>query len=308
MSISCILCKSNNTYQSASIDTAQLSALYRNRAHTNADRFFQQAAIELYVCNNCDLRFYWPQAIGDGKFYDELQQYAGYYLKEKAEFIQAAKYISPADKVLEIGCGEGLFTEYIQCKSYTGLEFSEDAITKAKKRGLNVYNQGLAQHAATNPEAYDVVCYFQVLEHVEHPGSFIEDSLKCLKPGGKLLVAVPSEDSFISNVVNFYLNMPPHHASRWTDKALHNVAAIFNLEVKELFHEPLHRIHKRFYLKTMLHKKIMRLFGRKLRAVDNRIITKSVYGFSHLISFLPSLLMDSKHVVGQSVLVVYKKN
>jgi hypothetical protein len=143
---------------------------------------------------------------------------------------------------------------------------------------------------------------------VEHPGNFIEDSLKCLKRGGKLLVAVPSEDSFIHNVVNFYLNMPPHHASRWTDETLNKIAALFNLEVMELFHEPLHNVHKRFYVKTILHKKLMSIAGDKARAVDNRISTKFLYGFSHLISVFPSLLISSKNVMGQSVLVVYKKN
>ncbi|HYC27965.1 MAG TPA: hypothetical protein VEB42_04100, partial [Chitinophagaceae bacterium] len=105
MSIPCILCKSADTYKTGSIDTAQLSALYKKRAGTAVERFFHQRAVELYTCRNCDLIFYWPQAIGDGKFYDELQRYSGYYLKEKAEFVEAAKFIAPHEHVLEIGCG-----------------------------------------------------------------------------------------------------------------------------------------------------------------------------------------------------------
>jgi 2-polyprenyl-3-methyl-5-hydroxy-6-metoxy-1,4-benzoquinol methylase len=307
MSISCILCKSGDTYKTGSIDTSQLSALYKKRAGTEVDRFFHQSTTEIYTCRNCDLIFYWPQAIGDGKFYDELQRYSGYYLKEKAEYVQAAKFISPDCNVLEIGCGEGLFTNYIQCKSYTGLEFSEDAIKKAKDRGLNIFNESIEQHVATHAQLYDVVCFFQVLEHVQDPGDFITHSLNCLKPGGKLLAAVPSEDSFIKDVVNFYLNMPPHHASRWTDKALFKVAELFNLQVVELFHEPLHGVHKRFYVKTMLHKKITALFGSIPKAVDDNFPTKIIYGFSHIASIIPSLLMNFKNVVGQSVLVAYKK-
>jgi 2-polyprenyl-3-methyl-5-hydroxy-6-metoxy-1,4-benzoquinol methylase len=306
MSISCILCKSTDTYKTGSIDTVQLSALYKQRAHTAVERFFHQPTIELYTCRNCDLIFYWPQAVGDGKFYDELQCYSGYYLKEKAEFIEAAKFITTNETVLEVGCGEGLFTDYIKCKSYTGLEFSEDAIKKAKQKGLNVINESLEQHAATHAQAYDVMCYFQVLEHVPDPGGFIADSLRCLKPGGKLLVAVPSEDSFIKNVVNFYLNMPPHHASRWTDRALKRVAELFNLEVVELFHEPLHGVHKKFYTKTILHKKIMNLLGMQQRAVDNRITTKISYAIAHLTSYLPFRLTLKKST-GQSVLIAYRK-
>ena len=122
------------------------------------------------------------------------------------------------------------------------------------------------------------------------------------------MVAVPSEDSFIKNVVNFYLNMPPHHASRWTDKALNKVAELFNLQVVQLFHEPLHRKHKRFYVKTMLHKKITGLIGGKLKPIDNNFSTKIIYGFSHIASIIPSLLNSLKNVIGQSVFVTYKKN
>ena len=306
MNISCILCKSADTAVSDSIDAKQLSILYKKRAGAEVERFFKQPTIHLYTCGNCGLKFYWPQAIGDGKFYDELLRYSGYYLEEKAEFTEASKLISANDHVLEVGCGEGLFTNFIQCKSYAGLEFSEDAIVKARKKGLNVINQTLEQHAASHPESYDVVCYFQVLEHVEEPGKFIDDSLKCLKRGGKLLVAVPSEDSFIKNVVNFYLNMPPHHASRWTDKALEKVAELFNLEVVKLFHEPLHVVHKKFYIKTAIYKKAIAVLGKKYKPVDRSVTGSLLYGIATILSY-PGAAFLAKDLTGQSVFVVYKK-
>jgi SAM-dependent methyltransferase len=202
----------------------------------------------------------------------------------------------------------GVFTNYIKCKSYTGLEFSEDAIKKAKDRGLKIFNESIERHAGTHALLYDVVCYFQVLEHVPNPGDFITYSLKCLRPGGKLLVAVPSEDSFIKNVVNFYLNMPPHHASRWTDNTLRKVADLFNLQLVHLFHEPLHAVHRRFYVKTMIHKKMAALLGGQPKIIDNNISTKIIYGISHITSIIPSLLINFKNVVGQSLLVVYMKS
>jgi 2-polyprenyl-3-methyl-5-hydroxy-6-metoxy-1,4-benzoquinol methylase len=306
MSIQCILCKSSDTIEKESIDTKQLAALYRHRADTPVERFFTTPFIELLECNSCGLKFYWPQAIGDGKFYDDLQRVAGYYLREKPEFTEAAHYISSTDDVLEIGSGEGIFTNFIKCKSYTGLEFSEDAIKKASAKGINIHNEGLAQHAATHAERYDVVCYFQVLEHVQHPHSFIADSLKCLKPGGRLLLAVPNEDSFIRNVINFYLNMPPHHASRWTHKALTRLADIFSLEIVKLFNEPLHDIHKKFYAKTRIFKKTSQILGRTTKAVDNKAATRLLYAFATVLSY-PASIFLKKNTVGQSVLAVYKK-
>ncbi|MBX9782799.1 MAG: class I SAM-dependent methyltransferase [Chitinophagaceae bacterium] len=114
-------------------------------------------------CENCGLKFYTPQAAGDGEFYNKLQNYKGYYLKEKAEFQEASKYISNTDDVLEIGCGEGLLTNYISYKTYTGLEFSDKAIITATGKGLKVTNESIEVHAIKNANKYDVVCYFQVL-------------------------------------------------------------------------------------------------------------------------------------------------
>lgn len=306
MSIECILCKSNDTVVRESINTQQLAALYSKRAATQVERFFTTPSIEMLECNSCGLKFYWPQAVGDGRFYDDLQRVPGYYLEEKPEFMEAAHYISKEDDVLEIGSGAGIFTRFIQCKSYTGLEFSEDAIHKAAAQGININNESLEQHAATHAQQYDVVCYFQVLEHVQHPHSFIADSLKCLKPGGRLLIAVPNEDSFIRDAVNFYLNMPPHHASRWTHRALNRLADIFSLETIKLYNEPLHSIHKKFYVKTRVFRNLSRMFGAKHEAVSDKTATKLLYAAATIISYPASLLLPSDKV-GQSVLAVYKK-
>ena len=308
MSIACILCNSTDNHVTDKIDTAQLGSLYRDRAGTDAARFFNTPFIELRTCNNCGLKFYCPQAIGDGKFYDELQQYSGYYLEEKAEFHKAATFIAPTDNVLEIGCGEGLFTKYIQYQSYTGLEFSDDAIRKARTRGLNVLSESIQLHASAHAGQYDVVCYFQVLEHVEHPGSFIRDSLKCLKPGGKLLLAVPSEDSFIKDAVNFYLNMPPHHASKWTDHTLKQIAKLYDLELVELYHEPLHAIHKQFYVKTKLNKKFSGMIGKKPYAVNAGLVNKTIYATAVLLSYPLKAFVRPGDITGQSVLAVYRKH
>ena len=90
-----------------------------------------------------------------------------------------------------------------------------------------------------------------------------EATIDCLKPGGKLIIAVPSDDSFIRGAVNAYLNMPPHHASRWPDKTIKNIAPLFNINFIELHHEPLHKIHRRFYAKTKIYHFLNRLFRKK---------------------------------------------
>jgi SAM-dependent methyltransferase len=249
-----------------------------------------------------------PQAIGDGKFYDDLQQYKGYYPGDKPEFTEAARYITSEDDVLEVGAGEGLFTHYIRCRSYTGLEFSDQAIDKADKKGIKLLHQSLEDHAGENPERYHAVCYFQVLEHVPHPGRFISDSLRCLKPGGKLILAVPSEDSFIKDAPNFYLNMPPHHASRWTDNALRKIGELYGLDLLQLFHEPLHPFHEMFYYKTMAYKKLNGATSPSSQSVDIGLSATIRYGIATATAMLKKRLLPMKsRPVGQSVTAIFQK-
>jgi len=306
--IQCIFCKSGNVILTDSIDTDQLIKLYQKRAGVDVKRFFDQESISICSCKDCGLKFFWPVISGDGKFYDDLQDYPGYFLKDKTEYREAAKYITINDEVLEIGCGEGLFADFISSRSYLGLEFSDKAIEKANLKKLNVVKQSIEEHANFAKEKYDVVCSFQVLEHVNDPGEFIKHGLCCLKPGGKLIIAVPSEDSFIRDAVNFYLNMPPHHVSRWSDETLKKNAGIFNLKINDTIHEPLHAIHKKFYLKTIIFKKLTEIFGIRRKYVDPGFACTMIYIAATTAAFIASpFLNDPEKINGQSVLVVYSK-
>jgi SAM-dependent methyltransferase len=306
--INCPLCNSSRTKTIESIDTATLQRLYKTRAGVAVGRFFNTESVEEVECDECGLKFYWPQVVGDGEFYDSLQKLDGYYLAEKDEFFRAAQSIKPTDNVLEIGCGEGIFGSMIQCRSFTGLEFSDDAIEKAKRKGLKVLKQSIQEHAQHHHEEYDVVCYFQVLEHIKDPGGFIRQSLLCLKRGGKLLIAVPSEDSFINQVSNFYLNMPPHHASKWRDQTLKKIADLNNLSVEYIYHEPLNKAHRKFYLSTIAYKRLNNLFNREQKVVDSRFSSTALHAASVLFSFVASALFQGKSIRGQSVLIQFAKN
>jgi len=304
----CILCKSTQVKKIESINNKSLVKLYLKRSNTQVERFFKTENTDLMHCSDCDVIFYSPSAIGDGEFYDELQKYKDYYMDEKSEFSEAAKFIKETDDVLEIGCGKGIFPSYIKYKSYTGLEFSEDAIKQAINKNLNVTNERLENHANYNANKYDIVCFFQVLEHVEHPHSFISDALKCLKPGGKLILAVPSEDSFIKDANNFYLNLPPHHTTKWKDNSLKNIASIFNLNFVHLYHEPLIEAHKLFFIKTKIHKKLCSIFGMKSNNVNLSFFNTLLYSLSVLISIILKPLFNTNKKIGQSVMAVYEKN
>lgn len=300
----CILCESTQVEEVEILDTQLLSNLYAQRAKVDVSRFFTQAHISLCKCKNCHLLYYQPIILGDGKFYEDLQSYEGYYLKEKSDYIEAKKYISNTDDVLEVGCGAGFFTDFIQPKSYTGLEFNDKAIQLAQSKGLNVQKQALAAHAAENPEKYDVVCFFQVLEHVENPREFLQDALKCLKKGGKLILAVPAEDSFIAHQINFYLNMPPHHATRWKDATLSKMAELFGMKQVGIVHEPLLPIHYEFYFKVEIFNRLCKTFNKPFRSLEKGSI---LYVLATVLAKIKLLFSKPQNKQGQSVIAIYEK-
>jgi SAM-dependent methyltransferase len=311
--VSCILCSSTNLEIVEKINSKVFIELYYKRLAINIQRFFiGNPSVDLLECSRCKVKFYSPQIIGDGKFYSELQKLAGYYLKDKEEYsfaqLKMAGSISP--KVLDIGCGEGHFYQFIPKSYYTGLELNEMAILNASRKGINVLGESIEEHVKIHRNVYDYVCYFQVLEHVENPREFITQSLKALKNGGKLIFAVPSDDSFLNMVVNHHVNGPPHHVSLWTDSTFYEMEKLFNLKLLEVYHERLHSIHYGFYGRTLLYWKIKNLFGIPNSRYDNAFSSKLIFAISYPFGILYSILLKylGKKPIGQSVIAVFEKS
>ena len=302
----CILCESSDIEIKEKLDVAIINKLYKSRANISTAKFFKQPEINVCKCNSCELLYYSPQILGDGAFYEELQNYEGYYLEEKTDYLEASKYVKESDNVLEIGCGAGFFTNYIKAKSYTGIEYNDQAISIAQSKNLNVVKQSIQAHALDNFEKYDVVCFFQVLEHIDTPNEFIQDALKCLKKGGKLIFAVPAEDSFIADAINLYLNMPPHHVSKWKDKVFEKIAQIFNIKLLNITHEPLQPVHEEFYFKVNLFKKIRKMMGISFKSLDNSLLSQLLYVIVVIISKIKKNNSEIPKI-GQSVIAIYDK-
>ena len=44
---------------------------------------------------------------------------------------------------------------------------------------------------------FDIITFFEVLEHLDNPLYFIEGVVKLLKPNGKLVISVPSRERLL---------------------------------------------------------------------------------------------------------------
>ena len=204
-----------------------------------------------------ELLFFYPSITGSSEFYRRFQAFDWYYPEAKFEYERASAWIQPGHHVLDIGCGGAQFARTIPLVSYTGLEPNEFSPKRRGLAGINILPETITDHAKTYAQAYDVVCAFQVLEHVADPREFLTDALACLKHNGVLVLGVPSAESYITRMANFMLNAPPHHVTWWTDQALRHLADQFNLSILNLAHAPVEPWETRLYWMQRISNRLM---------------------------------------------------
>lgn len=273
---------------------------YKNYAISVSKYFVGVETVFLYECNDTKYRFYYPLTIfGDGEFYDQLQEKnEGYYNKNRWEHDYCANLISANETVLEIGAGSGYFLSRLNKMGVqtTGLEISQKAIETARKRGVVIKEELIGEHVIGNENRYDVVCSFQVLEHIYDVRNYISDCLKVLKKGGKLVIGVPNNNPYIFRYDKWHLlNLPPHHAGLWSKTAFENIPKYFNVSLSKASIEPL-REYKEWYLIQKKHytenNKILGLFM--------GLVPRPIYKLA--------LKVFSRFIQGRNIVVVFVKN
>jgi SAM-dependent methyltransferase len=254
--------KSQNVSLVAEIDKNILIQNYKDTCKVDVSKYFVDIeTVKIYKCEDTGYKFYYPLNLsGDAVFYEDLQKNLdSYYSVWKWENKIALKQIKKTDKVLDVGCGSGKFLEKLaelNIEGY-GLEFNDNAIVECLKKGFDVKKQSVEEHCKDFKNFYDVVCHFQVLEHIVDPQEFIADCIKLLKPGGKLIVGVPNNNPYLFKNDKYHtLNLPPHHMGLWSREALASLGKYNNLEVEKIVVEPLYNMAHYLYINHGLPKKI----------------------------------------------------
>lgn len=117
-----------------------------------------------------------------------------YYGNKRAEMLD---FLPPdANKVLEIGCGEGAFGSAMKdwgVGHVTGIELFEDAARTAAQRIDRVLNtdalQGIDRLAG---ETFDCIVCNDVLEHLADPWAVLRRAHGLLTPGGVVVASIPN--------------------------------------------------------------------------------------------------------------------
>jgi len=136
----------------------------------------------------------------------KLQQLAlkdsGFSKLEKTLFFTDEKLrAGTAPSILDIGCATGALIASFRDKGWrvTGVEISPSADYAKNERKLDVRNIPLEENKFSD-NSFDVILASHLIEHLNEPKTFLEESYRILKNSGNIFITTPDISGFQSRL------------------------------------------------------------------------------------------------------------
>ncbi len=225
----CAVCETDSTDQEVYRDTLIADAATSERF--SARRTPDRVHYRMVRCGNCGLlrsnpilsdeelaRLYRDSSL---TYEDEVEfakkTYGRYLLQCLKTY---APDIEPANaRLLEIGSGNGFFLEQaLECgfRDVTGVEPSLEAVEMASPAVRNRLVNDIFRDGLFPSGQFDVICAFQVFDHLAHPNEVLKTCRDALRPGGVVL----------------FIN---HDVGAWTNRVLGSRSPVIDIEHIYLF-------------------------------------------------------------------------
>ena len=190
--------------------SAAIDFVLKAKDETVSKKYF-----EIWQCYNCTLRFTqnFPDEKDIGKYYQSSAYIShsntsqgivnklyhtvrSITLQSKRKLVEKSSG-KKAGSLLDVGAGTGAFASTMKNSGWnvTGLEPDETARTNAKK-DFNIELQPTENLSSLQPNTFDVITLWHVLEHVHQLHAYLDTFYSLLADNGTLIIAVPNYTSY----------------------------------------------------------------------------------------------------------------
>jgi len=124
---------------------------------------------------------------------------AGFSKLEKTLFAVKQPRADSVPSILDIGCATGALLAALRDKGWrvTGVEISPSAIYAKNERKLDVRNIPLEENIFPD-NSFDVILASHLIEHLNEPKTFLEETYRILKNNGSIFITTPDISGFQS--------------------------------------------------------------------------------------------------------------
>ncbi|MEE2987218.1 MAG: class I SAM-dependent methyltransferase [Nitrospinota bacterium] len=102
--------------------------------------------------------------------------------------------------LLDLGCGAGFFLQYAKNRGWNGhgLDILPEYINYGKNTlHLENLHCGPLESATYEKESFDVVTLWDLIEHLQHPLTYLRGIQKLLRPGGLMVIWTPNNKNAV---------------------------------------------------------------------------------------------------------------
>ena len=218
--------------------------------------FYSEGGHDLVKCNNCSLVYLKTQPTEDelkeiysfkkgyhNQFADNQELIEDYERRGKIK-LEIVKKHTKSGNVLDVGCSAGFFLKAAKDEGFNtfGVELSPDTAKIARERyGLNVVTSTL-ENAGFENDFFDVVTFWDVLEHVPDPTAILKEANRITKKNGLVIIGLPNVGGLFPRISLFLYPITgywwhhemPIHLFQFTKKTLNKILAKTGYEKKEI--------------------------------------------------------------------------
>lgn len=189
---------------------------------------------DIVQCRRCGMLFSNPQLAPEVICQRYREVVDPLYLEESParektfarQLRRLARFTSPPGALLDVGCYTGVFMKLAAAAGWrvTGLELSGWAAAIARRASGGEVVECELEKSGLERESFDVITFWDVLEHVSDPRVVLQQVHGLLKPGGIVALSTHLVDSAAARLAGrrypFFMDMHMVHFSRATLKRL----------------------------------------------------------------------------------------